>query len=110
MDPRDPFVEKLRLRERGEEDVYFARRDRELLAKLHEGGEEEQRARLREITRMRCPECGARLVSVKHHEVAIEECPLGHGMWMTEAEMRILAERERHSWVGRYFYRPKPVV
>ncbi len=107
MSDRDPFVEKLRLRERGEEDVFFARRDRELLERLHEGSEEEQRRRVQEVARKRCPECGARLASVEHHGVAIEECPLGHGMWITEAEMRTLAERERHSWLGRYFYRPK---
>lgn len=29
------FIEKLRLRERAEEDIYFARLDRELIAALH---------------------------------------------------------------------------
>ena len=31
-------------------------------------------------------------------------------MWLTEAELHALAERERNSWIGRYFYRLKPVV
>jgi uncharacterized protein with PIN domain len=110
MSERDPLIEKLRLRERAEEDVYFAKRDRELLERLHEAGEEEQQRRLREIVRKRCPECGARLRAVAHHGVAVEECPLGHGMWMTAAEMRTVAERERQSWLGRYFHLPKPVV
>jgi uncharacterized protein with PIN domain len=87
--------------------VFFGRHDRELLQRLHEAGEEEVKIRLQEIAHMRCPECGAHLARVTHHGVAIEECPLGHGMWMTEAEMRTVARRERHSWLGRYFYRPK---
>jgi hypothetical protein len=112
MDVRehDPFVRKLELKERAEEDVFFAKRDRELLARWHEEDEEEQRRRVRELARMRCPECGARLVVAVHRGVTIEECPLRHGMWLTESEMRTLARRERNSWIARYFYRPKPVV
>lgn len=53
---------------------------------------------------MRCPDCGVHLVGVAPHGVAIEHCPRGHGMWLTEVEMRTLANRERHSWIGRYFY------
>ena len=110
MEPRDPFLEKWWLRERAEEDLYFARRDRDLLARLHEATEEEQRALVREIARLRCRECGARLVSATRYGVTIEECPRAHGMWMTGAEMRTLARRERNSWIARYFYRPKAVV
>jgi uncharacterized protein with PIN domain len=110
MNVHDQFAEKLRLKERAEEDVFFARRDRELLRHLREGSEEEQRRRVRELSHMRCPECGARLVQIGHHGVTVEECPVRHGMWMTDAQMRTLARRESNSWIGRYFYRPKPVV
>ena len=110
MNARDEFVDKLRLKERAEEDIYFARRDRELLRRLHEGNEEERRRRVRELAQMRCPECGARLARVRRHGVTIEQCPVGHGMWTTEAKMRTLARRESSSWISRYLYRPKPVV
>jgi uncharacterized protein with PIN domain len=106
----DRFLEPLKLKERADEDVYFARRDRELIQKLHQGDEETERRYVAELARMRCPQCGARLARVTRHGVTIEECPLGHGMWMTEAEMHALAERERTGWIARYFYRPKPVV
>src|SRR5512138_1382287 len=106
----DPFVRKLALKERADEDQFFAARDRQLLARLHEAGEEERRRLVRDLAHMRCPECAARLARATHHGVTIEECPRGHGMWITEAEMRTLARRERRSWIGRYFYRPKPVV
>jgi TFIIB-like protein len=103
----DRLEEKLRLRERAEEDLYFARRDRELIAKLRDVDDETQRRNIRELVYMRCPDCGARLRRATHHEVTIEECPAGHGLWMTEAEMHALARRERDSWLARYLYRPR---
>lgn len=104
------FVEKLRLKERAEEDIYFARRDRELLRHLHDGTEEEKRRRVRELARMRCPECGAHLSPVTRRGITVKECPEGHGVWTTRGDMRTLARRESASWISRYFYPPKPVV
>ena len=104
---RDYCDEKLHEKERAEEDVYFARRDRELIAKLRDVKDEEQRQHIRELAYMRCPDCGARLKRVTHYGVTIEECPSGHGMWLTDSEMHTLAKRERNSWIGRYFFRPK---
>ena len=106
----DPLGRKLQLKERAEEDIYFTTRDRELIRGLHQRNEDEQRRRVRALSHMRCPECGARLARADHLGVAIEQCPVGHGMWLTEAEMHTLARRERNSWIGRYFYRPKSVV
>ena len=104
------LVRKFELKERADEERFFKARDRELLARLHEANEEKRRHLVREVAHMRCPECAARLVRATHYGVTIEECPLGHGMWMTGTAMRTLARRERRSWIGRYFYRPRPVV
>jgi Transcription factor zinc-finger len=106
----DPLTEKLRHRERAEEDVYFRARDRELIDRLQGVRDEERRALLREFVLGRCPECAAHLTSTSHHGVTIQECPSGHGMWMTETEAQALARRERDSWIARYLYRPRPVV
>ena len=97
----DRFTDKLSLHERGEEDQYFARRDRGLIEKLRDVRDESHRRNLEELTYMRCPDCSERLVQVAHHGITIEECPAGHGMWMTHAEMETLARRERASWLGR---------
>jgi len=105
--PGERFVEKLSLRERADEDQYFARRDRGLIEKLRDVRDETRRRNVEELAYMRCPDCGERLVHVTHHGITIEECPTGHGMWMTHAEMETLARRERASWLGRYFYRPR---
>lgn len=103
----DDFVEKLHEKERAEEEVYFAKRDRELIAKLRDVKDEEQRRHIRELAYMRCPDCGSRLKRVTHFGINIEECPSGHGMWLTDLELHTLAKRERNSWIGRYFFRPK---
>jgi len=103
----DRILREIAFRERAEEDRYFTARDRELLRKLHEATEEQDRTFVRELARCRCPVCGARLRAEHHRGVVFEACPERHGMWMTEAEMRTLARREHDSWIGRYLYRPK---
>lgn len=107
---RDELTERLHEKGRAEEGVFFGRRERELLARWRRRAHVHDKAFLREVVAGRCPGCGERLGHVRHFGVEIQECPAGHGMWLTEAEMRTLAERERHSWIGRYFYRPRPLV
>jgi hypothetical protein len=109
-DSKDRLFERLKPPERSEEDLFFARRDRALLARLHDVRDETRRRHIRELAYLRCPDCGERLVRVTYYGVTIEECPARHGMWMTHAEMRVLAWRERNSWIARYLYRPKPVL
>jgi predicted nucleic acid-binding Zn ribbon protein len=104
---RRPLIEKLYEAGRAEEDLYFAKRDRELIARLRKVEDEGQRRHIQELAYMRCPDCGARLKRATHYGVTIEECPSGHGMWLTDSELHTVAKRERSSWIGRYFYRPK---
>ena len=59
---------------------------------------------------MRCPDCGEQLVRATHSGVTFAECASGHGMWIKPSQLHVLAERERSSWIARYFYQPKPVV
>jgi uncharacterized protein with PIN domain len=103
----ETLSEKLKEKERADENVFFARRDDELVAQLRAATNEAARRRILERAHLRCPDCGAGLVRATHHGVAIEECPDGHGLWLTAAELRTLARRERNSWIGRYFYRPR---
>ncbi len=100
-----PVADRLREKERAEEVVFFRRHDRELIDKMRTADDEERRAYVRELTHMRCPECAHPLQTVEHSGVRVEECPLHHGMWLTDAERRTIAERERHSWISRYLYR-----
>ena len=100
---KDRFGDKLRDAGQGREDEYFAARDRELLAKLKTGSEAEREAQLRSDARGRCPRDGSELHSRKLHGVTLEECPVCKGTWLDEGEWKVLAERERGGFFGRWF-------
>ena len=100
-DEKDRLGEKLHQKEKAEEDRYFAERDRELLARLHKRNDADP---------LGCPRCGKALVAVEHQGVTVDQCPACQGVWLDRGELEALAPRERESWLGRFFYRPKPVV
>lgn len=102
-DDKDRLGDKLRKKEKGEEDRYFAEREEAALRKLRE-----QRAAVgTSAERMRCPQCSQPLVTVSEHGVKVDECPSGHGMWLDHHDLETIAKREHDSWLGRYFYRLK---
>jgi hypothetical protein len=106
VDDKDRFGDKLRQKEKAEEDRFFAERDKAMLEKLRQQVSATELERIRELSRMRCPKCGDRLVAVEHHGVTVEECPSCHGMWLDPGELEMVARRERDSWLGRFFHRP----
>ena len=97
-DEKDRLGEKLRDAERGDEDQYFARRDRELLAKLKRQKEAEHQAPAREG---RCPQCGELLRPRTWHDITADECPACGGVWLEKGQFEALAQREREGWVAR---------
>jgi hypothetical protein len=106
-DEKDRLGDKLKEKRKAEEDRFFADRDKALLDKLRQqnlAGDEEK---VRATALMRCPKCGEKLAEVEVHGVTIDECPAGHGMWLDAGELKPLAERERDSWLGRFFFSPK---
>lgn len=100
-DDKDRLGTKLHDRERGDEERYFAEREREALRKLQGTGRTA-------AVEARCPRCGQHLREMKHHGVAVDECPSGHGLWLGEAQIAEIAKHERDSWLGRLFHVPKP--
>ena len=104
-DEKDRLGDKLREVEKAREDQYFAERDRALLRKVkaEEAGKEEEH--VRELARMRCPKCGARLATAKHHDVTVDACPECHGMWLDKGEIDEIARRESTGWLARYLGR-----
>ena len=102
VDEKDRLGDKLRQKEKGDEDRFFAERDKAALEKLRREKPAET-----EPGRMRCPKDGAQLASIDHHGVTIEECPTCHGVWLDQGELEMVAGRERDSWLGRLFFRPK---
>ena len=47
------------------------------------------------------------LAPVVYQGVTVDQCPACQGVWLDRGELEALAPRERESWLGRFFYRPK---
>ena len=101
MDEKDRLSTKLQEKGRGDEDRYFAQRDREAIEKLKKSAEME----VGKEALMRCPKCGTKLTSVEHHGVTVEECPSCQGLWLDRGELETLSQRENEGWVGRFIRR-----
>jgi DNA repair exonuclease SbcCD ATPase subunit len=106
-DEKDRLGEKLRQKEKAEEDRFFAEREKALLEKMRHEKTADAEQDLRALTRDRCPKCGTRLDAVLHHGVTVDECPSCHGVWLDKGELERVAAREHDSWLGRLFSRPR---
>jgi ribosomal protein L37AE/L43A len=104
IENRDPLVRLLQQRERGEEDVFFGRRDAQVIARARLRRKAVEEARAREAARMRCPECGEHLVEVMRRGVRTEACPSGHGVWVPPGGLETIPKRERNAWFDRYVH------
>ena len=62
-DEKDRLGDKLRQREKAEEDRYFREHDKKLLKKLHD------------TQAGHCPKCGSALQAVEHAGKTTHECP-----------------------------------
>lgn len=102
-DQKDRLGKKLGEREKAEEDRWVAEQEKAKLEKLRRAPGGSPQATV-------CPQCGSPLQWSKHHGVAVDECPQGHGFWIAADEITTLAQRERDSWIGRYAVRPKLVT
>lgn len=102
MDEKDHLGEKFRLKERAEEDRYFAERDRELVAKLKQAKEAEQEKTIRELAQARCPQCGERLRQRSLHGVMIEECVTCQGIWLNQAKLTEVSRHKGEEWVSGF--------
>jgi hypothetical protein len=100
MDEKDSLGEKMRLKERAEEDRYFAERDRELIAQLKHAREAEHEKMVRELARGRCPQCGERLRCRPLQGELIDECPSCLGIWLTPAKVEVLSRGGAEGWIG----------
>jgi Zn-finger nucleic acid-binding protein len=93
---KDRFGEKMKLVERAKEDIYFAARDLELIAKL--------RAQLKKVAAPRpadrplnCPKCKGRLESYSFMDFALDRCDQCGGVWLDPGELEGLLKKSSHS-------------
>jgi hypothetical protein len=101
---RDRLVELLRLKERGAEDDFFLRRDREVITRMRDRRKLDEELAARRSAHMRCPECGAPLATVLRRGIATEQCPHGHGLWVPPDGLETIPAREHDAWFDRYVH------
>lgn len=74
-----------------QEEEYFARQEFERRKRLADERartlEAQERDRLRQLHRMRCPKCGAELVEVELRGVRIDKCTNCAGLWLDSGEL-----------------------
>jgi Transcription factor zinc-finger len=82
------------------EDIYFAQKDRELIARLREKDQQELEQAILELCSMRCPKCGRKLEETVYQNVRIDRCTGCSGVWLDPGELEILAPEEHKGWLG----------
>ena len=85
------------------EEEYFAQHERELLEKQRATARKSQAAAERKSHLMKCPKCGADLVTEDLHGVQIDRCPECHGVWLDAGEVDAVMAHEDKSLLGRVF-------
>jgi uncharacterized protein len=90
-------------RKKAQEDEYFVKKERELLAKLKAKQESETKAAADKTAHMRCPKCGEPLKARSFQKIEIDQCTGCNGIWLDAGEMEQVAGKENDSWLGRFW-------
>jgi hypothetical protein len=93
---KDRLGEKLRSKEKAEEDRYFDELSKKQLEKLRERHSQAVTQGLG-----LCPRCGAALEVATQRGVGVDACPNRCGLWLDKGEYEQIAEREGDSWLSR---------
>jgi hypothetical protein len=90
-------------RKKAQEDEYFVKKERELLAKLKAKQDTEAKAAAETVAHMRCPKCGEPLKARSFQKIEIDQCTGCNGIWLDAGEMEQVAGKESDSWLGRFW-------
>jgi hypothetical protein len=91
----DKFGDKLRDKEKAEEDRYFAEQDRKKLEQLRDEDKAAPQLGL-------CPKCGAGLVTREIDGIEVDGCDTCAGFWLEKGEFERIVERESEGWASRW--------
>jgi uncharacterized protein len=90
-------------RKKAQEDEYFVKKERELLAKMKAKQEAEAKEAAKKASFMMCPKCGEALKERSFQKVTIDQCTGCDGIWLDAGELEQVAEKEESSWLGKFW-------
>lgn len=97
MEEKDRFGDKLRSKEKAEEDRFIAEQEREKVEKLR------RKLASEGATPGLCPRDGAALAERSQDGVTLDECPTCHGLWMDPGELdQLLSRRRDEAWMTQW--------
>ncbi len=76
------------------EEEYFARREAEILKARREAAARAAEDGERRSHFMKCPKCGATLVTEEYHAIQVDRCPECLGVWFDAGEAELLIKKE----------------
>jgi len=97
------MADKWEERKKAQEDEYFVKKERELLAKLKAKQEAESKVAAKNAAHMTCPKCGEPLKARSFQKIEIDQCTGCNGIWLDAGEMEQVAGKENDSWLGRFW-------
>ena len=90
-------------RKKAQEDEYFVKKERELLAKLKTKQEEEAKVSGQKVCYMKCPKCGEPLKERSFQKILIDQCTGCHGIWLDPGELEGVATKDTEGWLGKFW-------
>ena len=90
-------------RKKAQEDEYFVKKERELLAKMKAKQEAEAKEGAKKASYMRCPKCGESLKERSFQKILIDQCTGCNGIWLDAGELEAVAEKEGGGWLGKFW-------
>ncbi|HYA30180.1 MAG TPA: zf-TFIIB domain-containing protein [Acidobacteriota bacterium] len=97
-DEKDKFGETMKLVERAQEDIYFAERERDLIAKL--------KGKLQKVAKaavhLRCPKCPGQLETYTFQGYVLDRCDQCGGIWMDKGELEGVVRKVSRGPLGEW--------
>jgi len=90
-------------RKKAQEEEYFVKKERELLAKMKAKQEAEAKDAAKKASYMKCPKCGESLKERSFQKILIDQCTGCNGIWLDAGELDEVAEKEGGSWLGKFW-------
>ena len=75
-------------RKKAQEDEYFVKKERELIAKLKAKQDAEVKESAQKASHMKCPKCGESLKERSFQKITIDQCTGCNGIWLDRRRAR----------------------